>query len=97
LPALVGVLLTEVLRTRYFPERVEAICRHRGISPDHQVSNYPPELLTVLMYRIEAVEAGRDVGRFLYPDPPLGAEELELLRQFDPDIDPVTPTVLWAT
>jgi hypothetical protein len=97
LPAVVGALLGEVLRDRYFPERVRALCRQRGISIEHEVFTYPPELLTVLSYRVKTVAEGADVGRYLYPDPPLGAEELELLRQFDPDIDPVTPTVLWAT
>jgi hypothetical protein len=97
IPAVVGALLGEVLRDRYFPERVRAICRQRGISLDHDVFTYPPELLTVLSYRVETVADGGSVGTYLYPDPPLGAEELLLLRQLDPDIDPVTPTVLWAT
>ena len=97
LPSVVGALLGEVLRNRYFPERVRAICRQRGISIGDEVFAYPPELLTVLSCRIDADAAGRAVGRFVYPDPPLGVEELSLLRQFDPDVDPVTPTVLWAT
>ena len=97
LPVVVGVLLGEVLRDRYFPERVRAICLQRGISMKHEVFTYPPELFTVLSHRVETLAAGGKLGRYLYPDPPLGAEELLLLRQFDPDIDPVTPTVLWAT
>lgn len=97
LPTVIGALLGEVLRNRYFPERVRVICRHRGISMDHEVFAYPPELLTVLSCRIDADAAGRSVGRYVYPDPPLGVEELSLLRQFDSDVDPVTPTVLWAT
>jgi hypothetical protein len=97
LPTVVGALLGEVLRSRYFPERVCAICRQRGISMDHEVFTYPPELLTVLSCRIDADAGGRTVGRYVYPDPPLGVEELLLLRQFDSNVDPVTPTVLWAT
>jgi hypothetical protein len=97
LPTVVGALLGEVLRSRYFPERVRAICRQRGISMGHEVFAYPPELLTVLSCRIDAAATGRTVGRYVYPDPPLGVEELLLLRQFDPEVDPVTPTVLWAT
>jgi hypothetical protein len=96
-PAVIGALLGEVLRDRYFPKQVRSICRQRGISMDHEVFTYPPELLSVLSHRIDAVAAGGTVGRYLYPDPPLGAEELLLLRQFDPDIVPVTPTVLRAT
>ena len=97
LPVVVGVLLDEVLRDRYFPERVRAICLQRGISMKHQVFTYPPELFTVLSHRVETLAAGGKLGCYLYPDPPLGAEELRVLRQFDPTIDPVTPTILWAT
>ena len=97
LPVVVSVLLDEVLRDRYFPERVRAICLQRGISMKHQVFTYPPELLTVLSHRVETLAAGGKLGCYLYPDPPLGAEELRMLRQFDPTIDPVTPTILWAT
>jgi len=97
LPAVVGALLGEVLRGRYFPERVRAICRQRGINLADEVFTYPPELLTVLSYRSDTLAAGGTVGRYLYPDPPLGVEELLLLNQLDPEIDPVTPTVLWAT
>ena len=97
LPVVVSVLLDEVLRDRYFPERVRAICLQRGISMKHQVFTYPPELFTVLSHRVETLAAGGKLGCYLYPDPPLGAEELRMLRQFDPTIDPVTPTILWAT
>ena len=97
LPVIVSALLGEVLRDRYFPERVRAICLQRGISMKHEVFTYPPELVTALLHRGETLPAGGKLRRYLYPDPPLGVEELLLLRQFDPNIDPVTPTVLWAT
>ena len=96
LPVVVGVLLAEVLRDRYFPERVRAICLQRDISLEHEVFTYPPELVTVLSHRIDNPGTGGRLRRYLYPDPPLGLEELQLLRHFDPDIAPVTPTVLWA-
>ena len=86
---IVSVLLGEVLRDRYFPERVRAICLQRGISMKHDVFTYPPELVTALVHS-ETLPAGGKLRRYLYPDPPLGVEELLLLRQFDPNIDPVT-------
>lgn len=96
LPTLVGALLGEVLRSRYFPRRVEEICLLHGLSPERQVFAYPPELVTVLANR-HRLRANEGTGaRYLYPDPPLGTEELQLLRQFDPEIDPVTPTILQA-
>lgn len=97
LPAVVSALLGEVLRTRYFPRRVRHLCRLYGLDPHHQVFAYPPELLTALTHRSDALEAGRTVGHYLYPDPPLGTEELELIRMMDPGLKPVTPTTLWAS
>jgi hypothetical protein len=97
LSEVVGVLLREVLRSRYFPLRVEAICRLHHLNPNNQVFSYPPELLTALWCRGDLLEAqGASRGRLVYPDPPLGTEELELLRQLDQALDPVTPTLLRA-
>lgn len=97
LPAVVGALLGEVLRNRYFPLRVKAISKHHDLGAHDQVLAYPPELLTLLAYRADLRDTGHGFGRYIYPDPPLGSEELELLRDLDPDVEPVTPTILQAT
>lgn len=93
LPAVVRALLGEVLRHRYFPRRVEAICRRYDLKQS-QIFAYPPELLTALTFRAEMDAVGTTARKYLYPDPPLGSEELKLLAQFDPDLHPVTPTAL---
>jgi TIR domain-containing protein len=92
--ALVNVLLREVLRSRYFPMSVIALCHLCGLDPDHQVSAYPPELLSAVMHCQVASEARRSVGYLLYPDPPLGTEELDLIRLINPELKPVTPLML---
>lgn len=98
LPEVVGVLLREILRNRYFPRRVLAICRLHSLNPGNQVFSYPPELLTALLCRSDLLaEPGASRGRLVYPDPPLGSEEIELLRRLDPALDPVTPTILRAS
>lgn len=94
LPAVVSALLGEVLRHRFFPLRVAAIGRHHQLGVAHEILAYPPELLTVLAYRSELRKSGRSLGRYIYPDPPLGSEELEWLRELDPDIELITPTLL---
>jgi hypothetical protein len=96
LPFVVSALLSEVLRDRYFPRRVLEICSRHGLSPDRHVFAYPPELVTLLANRqvIRTPDGSR--ATYLYPDPPLGTEELQLLHQLDPGIDPVTPTILQA-
>ena len=96
LPTVVGALLGEVLRHRFFPFRVEALGRHHTLSAADEVLAYPPELLTVLAYRAQLRQTGRSLGRYIYPDPPLGSEELEWLHELDPDVEPITPTLLQA-
>jgi hypothetical protein len=96
LPMVVSALLGEVLRNRYFPLRVRAIGRHHPLGDPHQVLAYPPELLTVLAYRADLRDKGQRLGRYIYPDPPLGSEEMEFLRELDPDVEPITPTLLQA-
>jgi hypothetical protein len=88
-------LLCEILRCCYFPKRLEAICRECGLSHEGPVLFSPPELVTALQLRVEAGEP--PTGRVLYPDPPLGVEELRLLRALDPTLVPLTPTLLVAS
>lgn len=91
--AVAGGVLREVLRTRFFPRRVESLYRLHGLDPDCQVLAYPPELLTALAFR--SADAAADLGnRVLYPDPPLGTEELAVLAELDPALRPITPTGL---
>ena len=97
LPRVAAALLREVLRNRYFPRRVEALFKYHGLPPQSEISTYPPELLTALLRRADAAEAGGHLRQLVYPDPPLGTEEVRLIHEFDPDIDPVTPTILLAS
>ena len=98
LPVLVRELLIEVLRKRYFPKRVEALWRQRGLTSSYQVLTSPPELVTSLMYRAETQDSqlGNLSRICVYPDPPLGTEELDLLLTMNPELNPVTPTMLLA-
>jgi hypothetical protein len=90
--SLLGVLLKQVLRFRYFPLRIADLCGLNGIEPPAYVMPAPPELLTVL--RAQRESAGNNL--LVYPDPPLGSEELGLVSEFAPDIEPVTPNALLA-
>ena len=93
LPELVSALLREVLRARYFPLRAKRICALQGL-PAYDTFVHPPELLTALLYRERRADADGHEPRYLYPDPPLGTEELALLQLLDPENTPLTPTVL---
>ncbi len=94
LERLVYTLLREVLRQRWFPAHMEALCARADIALDHESFIYPPELLTGMLVR-SGVEREQPI-QYLYPDPPLGSEELRLLEMLDPHLHPVTPTELLA-
>jgi TIR domain len=96
LPVAVGALLGEVLRDRYFPKRAEGIRMHHGLGPEWRVLTHPPELMTLLAARESPRTADGAQARYLYPDPPLGTEELRLLHLLEPGLHLATPTVLQA-
>ena len=50
------------------------------------------------MYRAETQDSqlGNLSRICVYPDPPLGTEELDLLLTMNPELNPVTPTMLLA-
>lgn len=91
---LLCVVLRETLRFRHFPKRVIDLCRAYELPEDNRVLAAPPELLTVLQAR----NAGRDGAytRIVYPDPPLGTDELALVTDFAPELETITPTALIA-
>ena len=93
LPDIVGTLLRQVLSRRFFSLRIDHIAQLRGESiPECRFE--PPELLTALLKS----HGDGPVGYvYVYPDPPIGTEELELLNLLDPKHEPVTPTMWWAS
>lgn len=95
LAAVAGALLQEVLRKRYFPMRVDALCRLLGQKDQRTVLTSAPELFTVLHQRA-GKGPGKTTGTLVYPDPPLGTEEAEVLRLLNPTVSVATPTMLMA-
>lgn len=93
LEELLGVALHEVLRFRHFPLRVADLCRAYRLPDDPRVLPAPPELLTVLRARRAAPDPPCPL---VYPDPPLGTDELALLAELAPELTLVTPTGLIA-
>ncbi len=93
LERLLGVVLHEVLRFRHFPTRVSDLSRAYRLPEDPRVLPAPPELLTVLRARATTPEPP---WQLVYPDPPLGTDELGLIAELAPELTPVTPTALIA-
>jgi hypothetical protein len=82
---LMAAVMKETLRLKYQDKWIEYILGAKNQDAEHDfVSSYPPELVTAL-YLVDGKEK-----RFIYPDPPLGTEEMELLARLDGKIKYVT-------
>ncbi len=79
--------MREVLKIRYNSLKMDEMLSTFGVNVKKSL-NYPPELLTLT----QLMDTKK--GLILYPDPPLGLEELEILKTFRKDLNFITPTSL---
>jgi hypothetical protein len=86
---LMASVMKETLRLKYQEKWLTYVLHKKKIlhSNDH-VSAYPPELITAL----PLAHVGKK--RFIYPDPAIGTEELEILKKLSSEIQYVTPSEL---
>ncbi|MEM0999103.1 MAG: toll/interleukin-1 receptor domain-containing protein [Bacteroidota bacterium] len=92
----ITLALFEVLNHKYHRLFEEEIVGLYQLSPDTTVLGHPPELFTILRLREMAEQAHKTPENRLlvvYPDPPLGDEEVRLLEELAPALRFVTPTV----
>lgn len=92
LEAVVGLVLREVLCTEYFQQHFDDLKKLFGVPDTVRALPRAPELLTCLALRAES----KQVPYFVYPDPPLAKQELDLLTELDPNLRLTTPTLLFA-
>jgi hypothetical protein len=90
--AVIGLVLREVLRSEYFTRHFEDLKELFGVPPKARALARAPELLTALALRSEADK----VPFFVYPDPPLAKQELDLVLELAPNLRLTTPTLLFA-
>jgi hypothetical protein len=90
--AVVGLVLREVLRTEYFQQHFDDLKKLFDVPTTVRALPRAPELLTCLALRAESDK----VPYFVYPDPPLAKQELDLLGELDPKLRLTTPTLLFA-
>ena len=81
-----ALVLREVLRDAYFREHLKALGALKHSAGEYVVLPRPPELMTFRRARGSRV--------LLYPDPPLGDEEVELLTDHQPRTRLLTPTLM---
>ncbi len=94
---ILDMTLFEVLGIRFRELFQKALIKEFGLPSDTAAVGHPPELFTILKMGGDGSQDGnpeRESRYVVYPDPPLGDEELGLLRQMAPRIHFVTPTML---
>jgi hypothetical protein len=82
---IIATVLLETLRYKYHKILNEEILSKfkKGQNPFYKASALPPELLTI--------DKNITQQLLLYPDPPLGNEEISILKEQEPNIEYITP------
>ncbi len=89
IPTIIARILLEVLRYRYFPGYVETLKKIGRIPEQARVIPFAPELLN----QVQSGQGDKPQSctLLIYPDPPLGDDEMEVLNSLDPEIKAWTP------
>ncbi len=94
LKAVTDLAMTEVLRYAYFKGHLEEISRLVGGRGKRVFLPRPPELLNLLDISGPTGGSSRHPAMVIYPDPPLGDEEMDLVAGLAPGAVMTTPTQL---
>lgn len=90
---IIDLTLLQVLNNRFASEKIQNQIKLYGIEErfDCSILSSPPELFNLLDL---VKEKGTKDRLIVYPDPPIGIEELELLNDFDQNLGFITPIML---
>ncbi|WP_176520245.1 TIR domain-containing protein [Bacillus cereus] len=89
---IIHLTLTEILRALYTKLHLESLTDIYEVSERVHTITHHPELLSFV--KIIEEEGDTDKLTVLYPDPPLGYEEMQLLTSIKPLFKFLTPTML---
>jgi len=89
---IINITLTEILRDLYTKLHLESLTNIYEVSDRVHTLAHHPELMSFV--KIIEEEGDKDLLTVLYPDPPLGYEELALLTSIKPNFKFLTPTML---
>ena len=83
-------ILLELLRHQYFPKYIDNLKKIRNIPEKTIVLPFAPELVNLVQYWQENKQ--REDTLIMYPDPPLGDNEINLLNLVNSNIKAWTPS-----
>ncbi|GAK56719.1 hypothetical protein U27_03682 [Candidatus Vecturithrix granuli] len=86
------LLLYEVLKDVYLRQYFEDLRQLFDLPETIYWSSRPPELLTLL--HLQKTLKQQNIKMLIYPDPPIGMEEMEILSALVPDLEFTTPMFL---
>jgi hypothetical protein len=90
---IIDLTLEQVLFNRYTIKFIDSLTDQYGIKADRILST-SPELFNFIQLKKDGLHKKEEFGLVIYPDPPLGSEEMELLNQLDNDFVFITPLTL---
>ncbi len=90
---IIDLTLEQVLFNLYQKIFLDSLTDMYGIKADRILST-SPELFNFLQLKEQGLSAGENFGLVVYPDPPLGSEEMEILNKLDSNFIFITPLTL---
>lgn len=91
--AIIDLTLEQVLFNSYTAKFLDSLTDLYNIRADSILSNVP-ELFNFIQLKKQRVAEGEKFALVIYPDPPLGSEEMDILNQLDDDFVFITPLML---
>jgi len=85
--------LLQVLKNLYLKQLLDGLTDLYQIKTDNILTTSPELFHFIKLKQIHDIE-GREFSIFIYPDPPLGSEEIDLLNQMDDRFVFITPLTL---
>lgn len=90
---IIDLTLEQVLFNKYTRNYLDSLTDLYNIRTDRILSNVP-ELFNFIQLKKQKITKGEKYALVIYPDPPLGTEEMDILNQLDDDFVFITPLML---
>lgn len=90
---IIDLTLEQVLFNLYTKLFIDSLTNLYGIKADRILST-SPELFNFIQLKAQGIREEENFGLVVYPDPPLGSEEMEILNKLDSNFHFITPLTL---
>lgn len=90
---IIDLTLEQVLYNRYTIKFLDSLTNHYEIKAN-RILTTSPELFNFLQLKRDGLSEDEEFGLVIYPDPPLGSEEMEILNELDNNFVFITPLLL---